>query len=231
MAPDEDVVKDIGNLLISTTESGVQDNKSLLDAYTYFNECIHEKGIQKPVVVLSDGHSSRFNADVMQYLRDNDINLFIGPPDTTGVTQLLDQINQSLHHQYRLHKKGLFTPNSTINREGFMRIMAKMWGTWAQSQAIVKAAKRVGISEEGLDVDWIQADKFLQADLCIEKETEMLASTPNASLISSPINIRKGTTKYYKYKYEQAHAKLVDIRGGSRIFFDPVEIYFLRSKK
>ena len=62
MAPDEEVVNNIRQLLLSTTESEVQDHNSLLDAYTYFNECITEKGIKKPVVILSDGYSSRFNA-------------------------------------------------------------------------------------------------------------------------------------------------------------------------
>ena len=170
MAPDEDVVNSIGKLLISTTESGVQGHKSPLEAYTYFNKCITEKGITKPVVVLSDGHSSRFNADVMEFLRDQDIYLFIGPPDTTGVTQLLDQINQSLHSQYRSHKKDLFAENGTINREGFVQILGKMWRKWAQPDAIVNASKRFGISVDGLDVDWMQGDEFARAELCIEKE-------------------------------------------------------------
>ena len=43
MAPDEEVVNNIGQLLLSTTKSRVQDHISLLDAYTYFNKCITEK--------------------------------------------------------------------------------------------------------------------------------------------------------------------------------------------
>ena len=46
--------------------------------------------------------------------------MFIGPPATTGVKQLLDQINKSLHSQYKSQKKDLFTENGTINCEGFM---------------------------------------------------------------------------------------------------------------
>ena len=142
----------------------------------------------------------------MEFLRDQDIYLFIGPPDTTGVTQLLDQINQSLHSQYRSHKKDLFAENGTINREGFMQILGKMWRKWAQPDAIVNASKRVGISVDGLDVDWMQGDKFARAELCIEKEEISDIRTP---VISSPIHIRKGTAEYYKHKYEQAHTELV----------------------
>ena len=43
MAPDEEVVNNIGQHLLSTTASGVQNHNSLLDAYTYFNECKIEK--------------------------------------------------------------------------------------------------------------------------------------------------------------------------------------------
>ena len=57
--------------------------------------------------------------------------MLIGPPNTTGVTELLDQINQSLHSQYRSQKKDLFTEDGTINREGFMRILENMWRNWA----------------------------------------------------------------------------------------------------
>ena len=70
MAPDEEVVNNIGQFLLPTTESGDQDHNSLLDVHTYFNECITEKGIKKHVVILSDGHSSRFNAEVMEHVRD-----------------------------------------------------------------------------------------------------------------------------------------------------------------
>ena len=55
MAPPEAVEK-IDNLLISTTENGMQTHSSLLDVYTFFNEYLVKKKIPKPVVLLSDGH-------------------------------------------------------------------------------------------------------------------------------------------------------------------------------
>ena len=65
--------------------------------------------------------------------------MFLGPPDTTGVMQFLDQINQSLRSQQRLQKKDLFTEDGTINCEGFMRILGNMWKNWAQPSAIINA--------------------------------------------------------------------------------------------
>ena len=133
--------------------------------------------------------------------------MFIGSPDTTGVTQLLDQINQSLHSQYRSQKKDLFTEDGTINREGFMQILGNMWRNWAQTSTIINAVKRVGISVDKLDVGWMQADKFAHAESCTEKEEN--ASRQNI-VISSPFSVRKKTTEYYKYKFEQACAQLVN---------------------
>ena len=83
---------------------------------------------------------------MLQFLKEKQMNLFITPPDTTGVTQLLDQINQSLHTSYREHKNILFFPECTINHEGFMNILDKIWTEWKTADAIVRAAKRVGVS-------------------------------------------------------------------------------------
>ena len=63
MAPSEAVEK-IENLLISTTENGIQD-KSLLDLYKLLGRIITSKSVQHPVVTLSDGHPSRFDCNVL----------------------------------------------------------------------------------------------------------------------------------------------------------------------
>ena len=75
MAPSEAVEK-TENLLNSTTENGVLDNKSLL--------------VQCPVVIFSDGHSSCFDCNDLQYLHENEMRLFISSPNTTRVTQMID---------------------------------------------------------------------------------------------------------------------------------------------
>lgn len=53
----------------------------------------------------------------------------------------------------------------------------------------------------------MQADKFAHAESCIEKEEN--ESRQNI-VISLPLNVRKVTTEYYKYKFEQACAQLVN---------------------
>ena len=139
----EEAIKEINNLLISLTKNGVQDGSSLLDAYRYFNECIEKRGVQKPVLVLMDGHSSRFDYDVLKFCSKNNIHLFVGPPDTTGVTQLLDQINHKLHHEYRLAKNDTFMSHESINRNGFMLILILSSGQLGLSRKQLSKQKSV----------------------------------------------------------------------------------------
>ena len=82
----QSAVDKIPNLLISITDHGVQDHKSFLDFYKFFDNKLNECGIERPVVVLTDGNSSRFDPSVLQFCREKEIHLFVGPPDTIGVT-------------------------------------------------------------------------------------------------------------------------------------------------
>ena len=58
-----------------------------------------------------------------------------------------------LYTEYRKWKSDLFTPAMTINREGFMLIMADLWKRWTTKERIVGAGKRVGVATYGLSVD------------------------------------------------------------------------------
>ena len=85
----------------------------------------------------------------MKLLNDEDMNLFLGRPDTTAVTQLLDQINHSLHDTYRTKQKEEFLSHETSNRKGFINILGSIWKSWMNKDSIINAAKRVGISSKG----------------------------------------------------------------------------------
>ena len=129
--------------------------------------------------------------------------LFISPQDTNGVTQMLDQMNQALHSKYHEVKSNLFTANATVNREGFMTILADVWPTWTTKESLAKAGKHVGISTEGLSFEFMQHDKFETAVMCIETSPEK-NSTPDKTSICSLMGIQEGSFNYYKAKFEKA---------------------------
>ena len=200
----------IPNLVVSTTQKGVQDHKSLLKFYQQFDEYLVQNKIQKPVVVLSDGHSSRFESKVFHFLCDKDIRLFISPPDTTSVTQLLDQVNKSLHEAYRNRKKELYSLSDRIGIKEFMTVLSDIWPNWVTSASLVKAAKRVGITESGLDVEYMQTEKFEQAELLqtcdanTSLNSSVLSDRSNKSLVQSPAKCRSGSKEYWKAKCQNA---------------------------
>lgn len=211
MAPKEAIEK-IDNLLISTTKNGCQDHTSLLACYKLFDKYLDKHGIQRPVVLTSDGHSSRFDFEILQFCSEKKIRLFISPPDTTGVTQLLDQCNKNIHLEYKVANANLFTSVMTVNREAFMLSLGNMWDRWATPTTIKKAAKKVGISAEGLNVNEMQQEKFVQAANLIDVDSpstssidRSTSSSANTSLTMSPASpkhLRKGSALYWKTKFD-----------------------------
>ena len=84
-----------------------------------------------------------------------------------------------------------------------MNILAELWPEWPSKQTVINAGKKVGISSGGLSVEWMQEDKFLRAELCINDNTEKnLLST--AVIISFPKDVHYGSARYWKHKYESA---------------------------
>ena len=93
--------RDAGSkLVVGATEKGYQTSRSWLDFLTIFDKWLTEFGIVRPVVLLLDGHITRFDLAVLAFCRTHQIHVYLSPPDTTGLTQALDQINAALHYHY-----------------------------------------------------------------------------------------------------------------------------------
>ena len=104
---------------------------------------------------------------ILNFLCDKQLILYILPLDTTGVTHRLDQVNQKIHSAYCSTKDELFTPFNTINKEGLMKILGNAWQKWITT-GLVNAAKCVGISTTGLNVNWMDEEKFQAAKNLLE---------------------------------------------------------------
>ena len=114
MAP-EFAVNNIPNLMISVNRSGVSDdNVTLLAAYKELNRHLNDINTKCPVIVLADGHGSQFNENVLSFLGENQMWLFILPPDTSGVTQMPDQMNNWLHNEYEKSKSELYSEMNNL---------------------------------------------------------------------------------------------------------------------
>ena len=159
MAP-EIAVNNIPNLTISVNKSGASDNITLLAVYKELNHHLNDINTKCPV----NGHGSRFNEKVFSFLEQNQMWLFILPPDTTGITQMHDQINNQLHDEYEKTKSELYSEMSNLNRESFITILGDVENKWATPGLLVKPGKHVGISINRLNVNWMQQDKFRHSE-------------------------------------------------------------------
>jgi hypothetical protein len=185
-------------------------------AYQELNEIITNKYPTKPVVIIADGHKSRTGLDVMTTCDDNEMEQFLLPPDTSGSTQLHDQVNQYLHAKYEEKKGELYSEFADINREGFMTILSNIWTEWVTPEQLVKAAKRVGISKEGLDVNWMDQSKFDSAEATLNPPQSPV-NILNSTTISSPVGTRKRSSLYWQKKFE---ASMEVINGLNKSIYD-----------
>ena len=150
--------------------------------------------MQKPIVVLTDGLSSRYDADMMQFCRKEDIHQSMGLPNTTELTQLLDQVFGNLHTCYSNEKDQVFD-SEKVNQEGFMQILASVWDIWTAKESLIKAARRAGITSFGINVIDMQEDKFAREEAMIQfAPTE---SSDNVK-VESPLNVQHGSKEYWR---------------------------------
>ena len=146
MVPSEAAEK-ISNLLISTAENGISTYQTFLTAAQEFGNNWEQKGVQCPVVLLSDGHSSRLNHNVFTFLLNKQI------------------------------QASMFTDFNILNREALMLILANNWDKWVLNETLVNAARKVGITAAQLSMKMMQLDKFARATKCMNTEDESSAST------------------------------------------------------
>ena len=196
----------IKNLFISVNEKGCTTGETLLAAYKELTTIIAEKKKGQTEtetdIVIADGHKSRFNSNVMEHCEVNFLDQFILPPDTSGVTQKHDQINQLLHAKYESKKSEMYSEYSDLNKECFMNIMAELWNEWARPESIQKAAKRVGVSKDGLSIKWMDQDKFEQAEAILSPPTPTKTLGPEFE-VNSPEGVRRHSAAYWRSLYLQ----------------------------
>ena len=69
--------------------------------------------------------------------------------------------------------------------------------TWTTKNSLVEASRHAGIAVEGLSADWMQQDKFIQAERCMSVN-KTPSSSQNIPAVSSPQGVRHGSRDYYK---------------------------------
>ena len=79
-----------------------------------------------------------------------------------------------------------------------MKMLGGAWEKWVSKDKLVKAAKRVGITDTGLNVHWMDKSKFESAAGLLHRTPILQKPIQSNSSIQSPLNVSKGTTSYYE---------------------------------
>jgi hypothetical protein len=156
----------VGFAKVSATKKGYQTGSSLLDTLRFWDRELTARGVPKPVVWTTDGHSSRLNRDVLQWCRDNQWIMYISPPHTTGIHQALDQIFKAWHDTFNGIVKRWCEENAgrEVTKAAFTAMFEEAWPKWTTADKIVAAFRRVGVSVKGLDPKAVPESKFVLAD-------------------------------------------------------------------
>ena len=88
-----------------------------------------------------------------------------------------------------------------------MNILAELWNYWAMPERIQKAAKRVGVSKDGLSIKWMDQDKFEQAEAILHPPTSTKTIGPEFQ-VNSPKGVRRHSAAYWKALYLQRTEQL-----------------------
>jgi len=180
----------------------------LLAGYKILDNVLETRSVKQPILVIADGHASRFDEDVMSLCQKKDLRQFILPPYTSEVTQKHNQLNDRLHKKYEEAKANKFSCYAALNSEDFMTFlsvsvnMERVGSTGGNSKSWEKGRHQAS----GLHVTWMDQGKFERAESIINPRTPEKAQS--SSTIDSLLHLRKGTLEYYKYKYEQAKEKM-----------------------
>ena len=136
---------------------------------------------------MRDGHSSRLNADVLRWCRENEWIMYISPPHTTGIHQALDQIFKSWHDTFNGVVKRWYDENTgtELNKRIFTDIFAEAWQHWTTADKIVAAFRRVGLSVKGVDPSAVPEAKFIVAQT-VAKPPPALPPPPTVAALPPP---------------------------------------------
>ena len=64
-----------------------------------------DRGVPRPVVMLTDAHASRQDEDILEFCREVQIRQFAEPPATSCWAQALDQYNKVFYESYNKERR------------------------------------------------------------------------------------------------------------------------------
>ena len=90
-----------------------------------------------------------------------------------------------------------------------MQILASIWDVWTTKESLIKAARQVGTTSSGININDKQEEKFV-------RQEAMTQLTPTKSSdnvkVESTVNVRHGSQEYWCQKCENYKAKCNELK-------------------
>jgi hypothetical protein len=199
--------------LLSNTECGVQTGESCLEAYKMLDRELTARGIPRPVVMMTDNHSSRKAEAVLAFCKKVGIRQFFEISNASGFLQALDQYNRMFHQKYRQEKERYKmarrpaggSSQVSLNIQDFLAITCAIWPFWSSPMDRRTSFRKVGIEQDSIAAGNINRSKFSMA------APPQPAAAPMSIDVPSPAGVRKGSNAYYRHKLEASQGIIAEL--------------------
>ncbi|KAK3240080.1 hypothetical protein CYMTET_50046 [Cymbomonas tetramitiformis] len=201
--------------LVTINESGCQTGQTLLQRYQMLDQELTARGVERPVVEMTDNHDSRYDERVMKFCEEKGIVQWSEKANTSGKFQALDQVNRKLHQEiekavreFKVLRAAQMSAQSghkvdtseiTMNITDFIRQFCVVLFSWSSIMDRITAFRRVGIFQVELAPGQIDRTNFVYQP---EEKVEAEAPPNVEDFRTSPEGVRKDTTEYLKRKLE-----------------------------
>lgn len=148
------------------TENGFQTTETFIENIRQIVKFHKDEKRPFPLLLLTDGHTSRISLEVLEFCRQNMVELFAFPPHTTHLYQMNDRLFNKWHvsYEHEVDKLRLLpTFTGTPTRDHFLDIFTRTWYSWISVEDIINAYKAVGFSCDGLNPHAIADKEFIRS--------------------------------------------------------------------
>jgi len=99
----------------------------------------------RPLLLHLDGHSSHYQPQLIEYVRDYGVIMFCLPPHTTNESQPFDAKSLKQNWQHVCHDFIQYIPSVTITKYQFSGLLNQAWGSTMNPTTICSGFWRFGV--------------------------------------------------------------------------------------
>ena len=210
--------------VISLTDKCVQTDQSLSEYLCILINDLEARNIEWPVVIMTDGHSSRTSEKTTRVCRGLQLRIWLDMSKISAWRQMWDQLFKGFHAEYvRIyrslsHSASKYKVKFSINDQLVMQIMDLMYGQhgfrWCTVGMIMRAFSITGVGYYGLDFSRIP-EKVLVGDKLHKLAHAVCRKAPHEITEEDLVPIcnkvhREGSAEYWKSGFESA-MKIIDL--------------------